>query len=196
MPQVTETKAQFSRRMGVSKPRVSQWVKAGLPLNADGHVKIDAALKWLRNRIPEVGRFTDRGIHKLATEAAGGDNPAPEPEAPEPAQRPAADAGAAYIKSRAAKMAEDARRSKTDATRAALELRARQGELVHVGDVQVAAFNRARIVRDGMLNIPDRVAPMLAAESDEGKVHAMLSAEIRTALVELAGGLGDDGAGG
>ena len=186
MPQVTETKAQFSRRMGVSKPRVSQWVKAGLPLNSVGKVRIDAALAWLKGRIPEVGRFQDRGVHRVATQAGGDGNPAPQPETPESAQRPAADAGAAYIKSRAAKMTFDARRASTEATRAALELRARQGELVPVADVQVAAFNRARIVRDGMLNIPDRVAAVLAAESDEGKVHALLSAEIRTALTELS----------
>jgi len=172
--------------MGVSRQRVSQWAKEGLPVARNGRVKITAGLKWLRNRIPQPARFEDRGVHRLATEGDGGTGPSPQPEAPDSVPLPAADAGAAYIKSRAAKMTFDARRARTDAERAALELKALQGELVPVADVQVAAFNRARIVRDGMLNIPDRVAAVLAAESDEGKVHALLSAEIRTALTELS----------
>jgi hypothetical protein len=43
----------------------------------------------------------------------------------------------------------------------------------------------ARIVRDSMLNIPDRVAAELAAETDPFKVQQRLSAEIRLALIEL-----------
>jgi hypothetical protein len=41
-------------------------------------------------------------------------------------------------------------------------------------------------VRDNLLNIPDRLAATLAAESDADRVHLMLSGEIRKALDELA----------
>ena len=43
-------------------------------------------------------------------------------------------------------------------------------------------------LRDSLLNIPDRLAGMLAAESDAQKIHAMLATEIRQALEELTGG--------
>jgi hypothetical protein len=51
----------------------------------------------------------------------------------------------------------------------------------------VAAFTKARTVRDNLLNIPDRLAATLAAEADVDKVHQMLTGEIRKALDELAG---------
>ncbi|MFM7621490.1 MAG: hypothetical protein ACKO57_00730, partial [Alphaproteobacteria bacterium] len=53
-------------------------------------------------------------------------------------------------------------------------------------EVRIAAFRRARIVRDGMLNLPDRLAAVLAAEHDATKVHTLLTTEIRTVLVELS----------
>ncbi len=37
-----------------------------------------------------------------------------------------------------------------------------------------------------MLNIPDRVAAVLAAESDPARVHEILTDEIRKALTEFA----------
>lgn len=50
-----------------------------------------------------------------------------------------------------------------------------------------ALFNRDRIVRDAILSIPDRLAGMLAAETDQAKCHAMLLKEIHQALVGLTG---------
>jgi hypothetical protein len=48
--------------------------------------------------------------------------------------------------------------------------------------VRVAAFNKARTTRDTLLNIPDRLSGVLAAESDARRVHALLSAEMRQML--------------
>ena len=55
-------------------------------------------------------------------------------------------------------------------------------------EVAAAAFNKARIARDALLSIADRLAPILAAQSDAAAIHAALSSEIRTALQELTGG--------
>ena len=55
-----------------------------------------------------------------------------------------------------------------------------------------AAFSKARIARDSLLNIPDRIAAVLAAEADQEKIHALLSSEIRQALEDLTGGLPPD----
>jgi len=67
-----------------------------------------------------------------------------------------------------------------------LDLEERQGKLLKREDVENDAFNRGRAVRDALLNIPDRIAAMLAAESDPVKITKMLDDEIRQALEELA----------
>jgi hypothetical protein len=68
-----------------------------------------------------------------------------------------------------------------------LEARAKVeiGELIAVDEVKQAAFNKARIVRDNLLNIPDRVANLLASVDDASKIHELLSQEIRNSLEGL-----------
>ena len=56
------------------------------------------------------------------------------------------------------------------------------GKLVDSEEVRISAFNRARILRDAMFNIPDRISTILAAESNPRKVHQILLKEIRIAL--------------
>lgn len=70
-----------------------------------------------------------------------------------------------------------------------LEIKARveAGKYVDADEVKIAAFNRARVVRDSLLNIPERLAAMLAAEDDASRIHALLHAEIRSALEDLSG---------
>ena len=69
-----------------------------------------------------------------------------------------------------------------------LEARAKVeiGELIAVDEVKQAAFNKARIVRDNLLNIPDRVANLLASVNDASKIHELLSQEIRNSLEGLS----------
>jgi hypothetical protein len=69
-----------------------------------------------------------------------------------------------------------------------LEYKERNGELVAVRDVKAQAFALSRSVRDGLMGIPDRLAPMLAATQDARQVHHLLSEEIRVALRVLADG--------
>jgi hypothetical protein len=96
----------------------------------------------------------------------------------EPAEAPAA--GLDYFRARAIRESYLARLAK-------LEFEERIAKVVDRDEVQVAGFTRGRVVRDNMLNIPDRLAATLAAESDEGRVHRILSDEILRALDVLAG---------
>jgi hypothetical protein len=67
-----------------------------------------------------------------------------------------------------------------------LEIDERTGRLIDVEAVKSSAFAKARQVRDSILNIPDRVAPILAAESDQNRVAEILTAEMKTALDGLS----------
>jgi hypothetical protein len=89
---------------------------------------------------------------------------------------------AQYSKARAVREHYQARLAKID-------YEERIGNLVSKDEVQVAAFNTHRVIRDAMLNIPDRVAAMLAAETDEAKCHEVLTTEIRKALNDFADAL-------
>lgn len=59
------------------------------------------------------------------------------------------------------------------------------GVYVLAAEVQLAAYNLARTTRDAVLNVPDRVAPILAAEMDPRKVAELLTTELQQALEEL-----------
>jgi len=67
-----------------------------------------------------------------------------------------------------------------------LELDEKTGRLVEAEQVKIAAFNKSRAIRDSLLNITDRVAPILAAETDEFRVAEILNQELKAALEELS----------
>ncbi|MFP3027196.1 MAG: hypothetical protein ACEY3L_13545, partial [Wolbachia sp.] len=60
------------------------------------------------------------------------------------------------------------------------------GELVAVEEVKSEAFNVARVVRNNLLNIPNRVSALLASLSDTEKIHMALTEEITNSLQELS----------
>lgn len=76
------------------------------------------------------------------------------------------------------------RREIAAALRAELELKRLAGELVRAADVRKAAFERARVLRDMLLGVPDRLAPELAGQPLEA-VHARLAQEMRRVLAEV-----------
>lgn len=81
-----------------------------------------------------------------------------------------------------------ARREHYQAEQAKLAALQGRGELVPVAEVKTEAFALARAVRDALMGIPDRLAPMLAATQDARQVHHLLSEELRVALRSLADG--------
>lgn len=80
-----------------------------------------------------------------------------------------------------------AKKEAYDAELARLKVEKEKAKLVEVDEVKAEAFKLARAVRDALLNIPDRVAGELAAETDEFKIHKRLTEEIRQACEELGG---------
>ena len=68
-----------------------------------------------------------------------------------------------------------------------LETKNKEAEksLVSADGVRIAAFNKGRMVRDALLNIPDRVASILAKETDTNRIHEILTKEIRQIIEEI-----------
>ncbi|TVM04048.1 MAG: hypothetical protein CV087_02330 [Candidatus Brocadia sp. WS118] len=59
-------------------------------------------------------------------------------------------------------------------------------KLVDAESVGQAAFEKARQVRDSLLNIPARISSILAAERDQKRVKEILTNEIRQCLEALS----------
>lgn len=164
----------YAKHRGVSLRAVQKAIQSGrIQTTADGSIDTaQADADWERNTGPRAGR-------SIALPSPP-PRPAAQPSAPEP---PRAELGATggldYARARAVRENYLARLAK-------LEYEERLGKLLSRDEVTVAAFNRFRTFRDGMLNIPDRVAAVLAAETDPAKVHEVLRTEIRKALLEFA----------
>ncbi len=134
------------------------------PPGAQQQQRQDLATTGRRGR-PATAQADDDG------RAAGRDEPAPptadNPTAPD------------YSTSRA-------RREAAEAERAELSLAHERGELIAVAAVQSVLASTLSATRDGLLQIPSRLAAVVAAEGDAAKVHELLRAEIEQALQQLA----------
>jgi phage terminase Nu1 subunit (DNA packaging protein) len=78
--------------------------------------------------------------------------------------------------------AERTRLTAAKADLAELERERRVGELMLAEVVRKQDFAIARILRNNLQSIADRVAPMVAAETDAGKVHDLINTEVAQSL--------------
>lgn len=161
----------YARHRGVSHVAVLKAIKAGrIEKEADGTIdpeKADAA--WTRN----TNQAQQRKVIKQS------EMPRNNIEAEAPVGPPIVNSGPSFAQSRAIKEAYNARLAK-------LSYEEKSGALVRTDNVKVAWFNTLRVVRDRTLNLPDRLAPILAAETDPKTVRDMLEDELRTILNDAA----------
>jgi hypothetical protein len=59
-------------------------------------------------------------------------------------------------------------------------------QLLNAEEVKLRTFKAARQARDALLSIPDRMAPVLAAETNAFEVHRILTDELRRVCDNLA----------
>ncbi|MFA5041625.1 MAG: hypothetical protein WC464_08340 [Bdellovibrionales bacterium] len=88
-------------------------------------------------------------------------------------------AGPNFAQSRAIKEAYNARLAK-------LSYEEKSGQLVSIDSVKISWFGTLRVLRDRTLNLADRLAPLLAAETDPRKVAELLDTELRQILTDAA----------
>ena len=117
-----------------------------------------------------------------------------QPDPVEPVAAPPPARSRAEVEKRLAQLPDDAipelnesraRREHYQAELAKLDVDHRRSELVAADAVKKEAFNVAKTVREALINIPDRVANLLAAESDASAIHMALTQEITQALERL-----------
>lgn len=77
-------------------------------------------------------------------------------------------------------------REESEAAMSRLRLGEKLGQVTPTADVERELSALFRGIRETLLGMPDRLAPMLAAEYDEARIRAMLNAEIRSALNGIA----------
>lgn len=181
---------EYARHRGVSHSAVEKALKSGrIKKETDGTINpsmADAA--WERNTNPAQQRKPDPVPVPLQVPVKPATPPTAPPAPPvrQPFQRPAEAepvpnaAGAPnYQISRAVRETYNAKLTR-------LDYEERTGKLLNAEDVAKEAFALARRVRDRLLNIPSRMASVLASETDSKSIEALLSQELRIALEELA----------
>lgn len=169
------TQAQYADHRKVSRAAVSHAVTKGRISLIDGKIDpVVADIQWAQN-----------------TRARAPSSPSSEPGAPGARSEAAGSAGKGstasddgeadgYWQSRG-------RREAAEAELAELKLAEQRGNLIQVKAVESVLSNALAGMREHLLQVSSRLAPLLANESDNFKVQALLDTEINQALQQLAG---------
>ena len=168
------SQAEYARQRGVSRQYIGQMVSKGVIELKNKKVDPTQADKALAS-VREPARPERRSQTKTDPAPTLVSLPSETPQLPQ-----GGDLSTLLLKTRIKSEVEKAKLLE-------IKARAEAGKYVDADEVKVAAFNRARVVRDSLLNIPERLAAVLAAEEDASRVHALLHAEIRSALEDLSG---------
>lgn len=165
------TRSEYAAHLGASKAYVTKLGHQGrlVEREINGKLLIDVEL-------------TDRLIRNTTdmSKARNGANAAPS-RTPSSAIAPIADGGKVDAIFRQAQAQERAYHAKL----AELEWKKAIGELVPAADVTAELSRVFATFREAMQQIPGRVAAVLAAESDQARIHQVLDGEIRSALLHL-----------
>ncbi len=158
------TQAEFARRHGWSKQYVAKLVKQGRVKLEGGKIDPVAA----KAAIDQLGE-PSTGLRESPVQAR------PETSAPLPLDN------RKVVDYAAARTMREAYRAKM----ARLDYEEREGKLFEAGKVYEEGFQTGRQVRDALLGIPDRIADILAAETDPARVRKRLFQEVEEALEQL-----------
>lgn len=171
-------KTNYARMRGVTRQAVNAAIRAGKLMGAvgdDGMIDVAMADKlWAENTHPTSGyngQLRRRGGRRV--------NNSPD-EVIENAKKIGIDPSAVptLVESKTIEAAYKAKLAQ-------LEYEEKISKLIEVEKVKKEAFRLARVTRDAMLGIPDRVSAEIAGMTDPFAVHTKLMAEIRNAIEGL-----------
>ena len=161
------TQAEYARHRGCSRVAVGKAVKSGRISLVNGLIDpVVADLQWAANSRARVSAAAEPAQESLLSTRLHNAPPEPTPLD-------------GYTASRN-------RREAADAELAELRLAEEKGDLIRIDAVKGALGVLFASTRDALLQIPARMAPLLAAESVPAAVQSLLHAEIHQALQQLA----------
>lgn len=171
------TITEFARRVGRSRPRISQLVSAGrIPLDPQRKL-----IPWIAGKAAwdaDRGGETIQGIEQEATQELASRTP---PALPPPATLGSESVNVAeqHAKARAADKIFQAKTRE-------LKYEALKGTLVLRADVDADAENVGALIRSSLLTLPGKLAPQLSGRILEtAAVEAVLVEEIESVLLHL-----------
>lgn len=185
------SQAALARALDISAPMVTKLKKQGMPVES-----VEAARAWREKNLniaqrkdvmtrPEGATATPSAFEPITVNGLRvfGQNPPPAPPpAPDDFGDDQDDGGAL----------EDFKAAKTRLTVAEANLKElaeakERRELIRVEAVKRQLATEYSTLREALMQIPARMAPLLAAEGDAAAIQTMLEVEVHQALVKLAG---------
>jgi hypothetical protein len=152
-------KSELAKRLGVSPPAISKYIRQGMPVRADGRIDYRAAKKWHAANV--VGKSMLRGRV-----------PVSKPKQANPSLRSLAET--------------KIQRERVRLEKEELELERAKGAVVDRSEVSGKYAALIVQFRNRALRLPTTLAPRVAAETDTSACQRILEGAIREALQELA----------
>ena len=171
----------YARMRGCAKSAVEKAIKTKrITTLPDGTIDpAQADQQWAKNT------FAGHTLNRARPKAAPRSGPAPTP--PESSSSSVSgDPVAAYLRARAVNETFKAKVSQ-------MEYEERAGKLIPALRASEYAATFSAIVKDGLMAMPDRLSPMLAAVDDEKAIHRMLAAEVSALLRKVSKAVADAG---
>jgi hypothetical protein len=152
-------KVTIAKALGVSGASVTRYLRRGMPCTS-----VEDAIAWRDANIPP-------GLWRTGAASAGG--------APPAGEAPALSDNAKLLRARVA-------REEHEAALAYMRRLELEGKTLLKDDHRAIVFEFARRIRDSLLQVPSRVAPLVAAEADQRACQRIVEAEVRGVLLQLA----------
>lgn len=171
---------EYAARRGVSGEAVSQAVRAGRISthrigSHDYILPEEADVSWAENTLQSNSRTREQqlGLNDGPTPASLSETSPEGDKTERPDQR------GTFAKARA-------KSEVLKAQHLAVDLELKTGKLVRADEVATKAFADGRKIRNAIMAIPDRLAPIIAAETDVVKAHQLLTKELTETLRGVA----------
>lgn len=171
-PENTLSQAALGRLLGLSPAAITKLKGQGMPVNS-----VEAARAWREQRLNVAARKPEPSQASSQPRPAAASVPPTFPPAGLP---PPGDFGDEDFQ-----MART-RREIAEANLAEMREAELEGKLIRVEAIRAAWAKRISATRDALLQLPHRLAPVLAAETEMERVSHLLDVELRQALTELS----------
>lgn len=184
---------EFGRMIGVSGEAVRKAVNTGrIPKEAMGEIVLSSgktrpAIKNVEMAIASWGANTN--VNYAGQRGKERADKVQEPEKREAKESPLVSPGTGPVSASGFAKAKAVRET-YQAKLAQLEYEEKTGKLISTDKVRIAQFTQGQIIRDAILNIPDRIAAQLAATLGKDipahTVRTVMDVELRNILIEVA----------